>query len=73
MSIHKKKDGDPQKPVPADGAGPAVPPPDDPLRRHGADPDAAEDREAARRRLEAILHSRRMPDEQDEPEEPDGS
>ena len=72
MSIHKKKDGDSQPVVPTGGMEPAVPPPDDPLRRHHSDADAA-DRDAARRRLEAILQTRRMPAENDEPEKPDGS
>jgi hypothetical protein len=40
----------------------AVPPPDDPLHRHAEDDDVL-DREAARRRLEAILQTRRMPEE----------
>lgn len=41
---------------------PAVPPPDDPLRRHAEDDDI-QDREAARRRLEALLRTRAMADE----------
>lgn len=57
---------------PAGGAVPAVPPPDDPLRRHQQDADV-HDQDAARRRLEAILHTRAMPDGNDEPEGDDGS
>jgi hypothetical protein len=72
VSIHKKKDGPPQPVVPPDVPEPALPPPDDPLARHGPDADAG-DRDAARRRLEAILQTRRMPTENDEPEKPDGS
>jgi hypothetical protein len=45
-----------------EGQTPAVPPPDDPRLRHeGADADRAAEREAARKRLEALKRSREMP------------
>ena len=68
-----KKTGQEQPVPPVGGAGPAVPPPDNPLLRHDSDADAA-DREAARLRIEAIVQTRRMPDGNDEPpEDPGGS
>ena len=47
--------------------GTAVPPPDDPLSRHEADPDAIDSAEAAALRAEAIRRTRMMPSDDHPP------
>ena len=55
------------KPTDSGGALPAVPPPDDPLARSRAEGDV-DSAEAAARRVEAILRTRRMPSDDEPPD-----
>ena len=64
MSVRRKKRSRKKSEAAESGSVPATPPPDAPELRHQADADAA-DREAAGLRLEAILETRAMPDDDD--------
>jgi hypothetical protein len=55
------------EPTTAGGAGPAVPPPDDPLRRYEGEQKGVDSAEAAALRVEAIRRTRQMPSDDEPP------